>query len=505
MKPEAERQRAAGPRRARRALALLAAVAIWTPARAADPVWLADVRAAAFERARAPLADEALDAARLEVQRAAAGTLPRLRLHERARIGPDGAYGVTLDAGVALPLVAPVVPADGRVAAVRLAITERQVAAQRRADVRDTLARAIALLATEGRLRALDELGRALPGHALHARRRPRPNGGAPPPGAPGSPTPAAPPPDPAGSSTRSGTAIDARLLVSGRDTQLREARRLRSELTRTLDVALPAVGHLAPPTARARTASRPRAAPLGFAATDLEVARCLAASDAVRLAVLTVHERAASARLEAARSATRIDLELGGTLRLADGADAEGAARVALSVRLPPWSPLSGAASLAGGVTGLEQEATLVWPNRTPAREPAEPADDAILEAQRTVRTRLGRLQGEEADLLRRRRILQDALSALADRPVADHALPGTARAAGTLASSTRLGPGRASTTRAGTTRAGAPAAASALEDRALENAYLRARLRLRLTDVDQALGLNALDAALLCGALPP
>ncbi len=433
----------------KRALTLLVLIATWSTGRAEAPSLLAQVRAAAFERAREPLADEALEAARLEVRRAAAAGLPRLRLHEQTRLGLDGAYGLTLEAGIAVPLLAPDVPADGRVAALRLTLTRRQLAAQRRAEARDALARAVALEAAEQRLWALIELDRS-----LRALTPSRPRSGAYPSGARNPPAP------PNGSA---GTAIDARLLAAGREAQLREARRLRSELSTALGVALPPIGE--PARIRGLAENAPTAAPLGFGSADLEATPCIAASDAVVLAGLAARERASSARLRAARSAARIDLELGGALRLGDATDAEGAARIALSVRLPPWSPVAGAASLTGGAAGLEQEATLVVPNRTPAPPPpdasSDATDDPVDDARSTVRSTLLRLQGEEADLLRRRRILAAALSAR---------------------------------------RTTAPRASTALED-----AYLRATLRLRLADVDQALGLNGLDAALLCGALPP
>ena len=417
-------------------------------AAAAAPAWLTDVRDAAYARARAPLEGEILDAALRERRRAAAGALPALRLSERSHLGLDGAYGFTLDAGVAIPLLAPTVPADARVTTLRLAITRRQLAAQRRAEVHDALAQAAALLATRARKRALDGLARSLATRG-------------PPSGAGGRQAGRDENPDPfrAHTSTsltggRTRASVDARLLLAGREAQGREARRSRAELARSLSLTLPAVDRLPAPQPAARG---PLLGALGFTAAELQPRRCQIASDAVVLAHLSAAEQRASRRLREARAAPRVDLELGGAVDLG-GAEpvARYTLRVAASVRLPPWSPASGAASLSAGVSGLEQETTLTWPNRTPGPPPtAAPSPDPIAEAERAVRAQLARLQGQEDDLARRRAVLRAALASFGGRTP--------------------------------------------------DGAYLRATLALQLADTEQALDLTALDAAMLCSALPP
>jgi len=426
-------------------LAALVFGALAPVAGAAAPAWLAAVRDAAYTRARAPLADEALDAALRERRRAAAGALPSLHLSERSHLGLDGVYALTLDAGASFPLLAPTVSADARVTSLRLAITRRQLAAQRRAEAHDALAQAAALLAARARGRALDALA-----HAVDARARPpdpagrAPGDGAWLPGGAGRSAAADPP----------RVLVDARLLLAGREAQGREARRLRAELARSLSLALPAADRLPAPL---RSAARPLLGALGFTAADLRPRRCLLAGDAAVLARLSVAEQGASRRLREARAAPRVDLELGGAVDLGGAAPAASyTARVAVSVRLPPWSPASGAASLSAGATGLEQETALAWPNRTPGPPPPPaPSPDPVAEAERAVRAQLFRLQGQERDLARRRAVL------LAELP--------------------------------------------SVRGRTLDGAYLRATLALQLADAEQALDLTALDAALLCGALPP
>ena len=432
------------------------------PAPPPVPPWLAAVRDAAYARAYEPLADEALDAALRERRRAAAGALPSLRLSERSHLGWDGGYRLTLGAGVGIPLLAPSQPADARLTTLRLAITRRQLAAERRAQVHDTLAQAAALLASRARTTALDDLARDLTSVL--------PNG------LPDDP-PVPEPPPAAGAAGRaraadapSRTAVDARLLLAGRSAQARQASRLRAELARALALPLPAADRLAVPP-RPGAAPLPLLGALGFRANDLDPRRCLAASDAASLARLSTNERRADRRFQEARAAVRVDLELSGTLEFGSGDIGSGqvgssepvtasTARVAVSVRLPPWSPASGTASLAGGAAGLEQEATLTWPNRAPGPPPpddptADRATDPLLEAERAIRTQLDLLQGQERDLLRRRSVLV--------------------------------------------------AAGSSAPVRTPDEAYLRATLALQLADVDQTLAVTALDAASLCGALPP
>ncbi len=419
-------------------------------AAAAPPAWLVAVRDAAYARARAPLQDDALDAALRERGRAAAGALPSLRLAERSRLGLDGVYTLTLDAAVTVPLHTPTVEADTRVTAVRLASTRRQLAARRRAEVHDVLARASALLALRARVRALDALARSLGARAPPATDRPA---GARardvPPSRAGGGGAAAPT---GGTALRA--AVDARLLLAGRPARAREARRLRAELAQSLSLALPPADRLfAPPP----SATAPLAGALGFRATDLRPDLCLAASDTTTLARLAAVEQRAVRALRVARAAPRVDLELGGgvTLGGASEPDARYAARVAVAVRLPPWSPASGAASLAAGAEGLEQRATLAWPNRTPGPPPRTPSTDPVAEAERAVLAELDRLQGQERDLARRRVVLRTALASQ--------------------------------------------------QQRAQDDGYLRATLALQLADTEQALDLTALDAALVCGALPP
>jgi hypothetical protein len=429
------------------AAAARAAAPIHAPAAAPDPVppWLAAVRDAAYARAHRPLTGEALDAALRERRRAAAGALPSLRLSERSHLGWDGGYRLTLDAGVNVPLLAPSQPADARLTTLRLAITRRQLAADRRAQVRDALAQAAALLAARARARALNEL-------AVNELARTDPA-----PGPTWDPAPAADAP--------SRTAVDIRLLLAGRGAQARQARSLRAELARALSLPLPAAEHLAAPP-RPGAAPLPLFGALGFRANDLDPGRCLAASDAASLARLSVAERRADRRFQEARGAVRVDLELSGTLEVGSNEPGNGEigsasiARVAVSVRLPPWSPASGTASLSAGAAGLEQESTLTWPNRAPGPPPpdgptGDRATDPIDEAEHAVRAQLAMLQGQERDLLRRRSVLV--------------------------------------------------AAGSSAPMRTPQDAYLRATLALQLADVDQALDVTALDAASLCGALPP
>ena len=406
-------------------------VGAWAPAAAAAaPAWLVAVRDAAYARARAPLQDDALDAALRERRRAAAGALPSLRLAERSRLGLDGVYALTLDAGVTVPVQAPAVAADARVTALRLARTRRRLAARRRAEAHDALGRAAALLALRERARALEVLARSA-----------------------GDRAPASGDAD----ATRPHTmraAVDARLLLATRPAREREARRLRGELARSLSLTLPPADRLPAPR---RRAAGPLLGALGLRATDLRPRRCLAASDTTALARLSLAEQRAVRKLREARAAPRVDVELGGTLTLggASEPDARYAARVAVAVRLPPWSPASGAASLAAGAEGLEQQATLSWPNRTPGPPPSAPSTDAVVEADRAVLAELDRLQGQERDLTRRRSVLLTALASL--------------------------------------------------RGSAHDGGYLRATLALQLADTEQALDLTALDAALVCGALPP
>ena len=265
-------------------------------------------------------------------------------------------------------------------------------------------------------------------------------------------------------------TVVNARLLLAGRGAQARQARSLRAELARALSLPLPAAERLSAPP-RPGAAPLPLLAALGFRANDLDPRRCLAASDVALLARLSVDERRADRRFQEARGAVRVDLELSGALevgsdQLESGQIGSGepvtasTARVAVSVRLPPWSPASGTASLSGGVAGLEQESTLTWPNRAPGPPPpddptADRSTDPIGEAEHAVLTQLDLLQGQERDLLQRRSVLV--------------------------------------------------AAGSWAPVRTPDDAYLRATLALQLADVDQALAVTALDAASLCGALPP
>ncbi len=429
-------------------LAAILAAVLPSVAVAAAPAWLTDVRDAAYSRARAPLEGEILDAAVRERRRAAAGALPSLRLNERSHLGLDGVYGLTLDAGVAIPLLAPTVPADALVTTLRLAITRRQLAAQRRAEVHDALAQAAALLAARARRRALDGLASALAGRGPPAGAGSRMPGRAETPARFGADT------SPSLTSDRMRAVVDARLLLAGREAQGREARRTRAELVRSLSLTLPAVDRLAAPP---RAAHGPLLGVLGFTAAELQPRRCQVASDAVVLAHLSAAEQRASSRLREARAAPRVDLELGGAVDLGGTEPvARYTLRVAASVRLPPWSPASGAASLSAGASGLEQETTLTWPNRTPGPPPPPgPSTDPVVEAERAVRAQLARLQGQEADLARRRAVLRAALATVRGDPP--------------------------------------------------DGAYLRATLALQLADTEQALDLTALDAALLCSALPP
>jgi len=428
-------------------------VGAWAPvATAAAPAWLVAVRDAAYARARAPLQDEALDAALRERRRAAAGALPSLRLAETSRLRLDGVYALTLDAGVTVPLQAPAAAADARVTAVRLARTRRQLAARRRADVRDTLARAAALLALRARARALAVLARSLAVRAPPSRGTTRSTTRG---TANGSANGSEERPAPAGGATdATRAAVDARLLLAGRPARAREARRLRGELARSLSLPLPPADRLSAPP---RRAAGPLLGVLGLRATDLQPRRCLAASDTTVLARLSAAEQRAVRELREARAAPHVDVELGGTLTLGGASEpaARYAARVAVAVRLPPWSSAAGAASLAAGAEGLEQQATLTWPNRAPGPPPSTPSTDAAAEADRAVLAELDRLQGQERDLARRRTVLLTALASL--------------------------------------------------RGSAHDSGYLRATLALQLVDTEQALDLTALDAALVCGALPP
>lgn len=404
-------------------------VAALPAAHAGTPAWVASVRAAAVARAGAPLDGEALTAALVEAARARAGGLPQLRLTERGRLGLDGGYALELDGGASVPVWAPEAAADRRLAAERLAATRRQLLAERRAELHDTLADAVALLAAGARLRALDGLAASLreagPGPGVRAPLR----------------------------------LVDVQLLAAGRDGSRRRAEALRRALTEALGVPIPPVGEAGPPgSGQAETA----ADPIGFGAAQLEPARCVAASDAVALARLAVADGELADTLARARARTRADLDLGGSLRLAGNGEAPSyTVRLGVSVRLAPWSPATGAASLAVGNAGLEQSLTARWPNRAPGAPPA-PAGapqhrgaDPVANAEREVRRQLTLLVGQEADLVTRRRIL---LGALAE----PH--PST-----------------------------------------LTEAYRTATLALQLVDTDQALGVTRLDAALLCGALPP
>jgi len=434
-------------------------------------------------RARAPLDGDALTAAQVEAARARAGELPQLHLAERSRLGLDGSYSLELEAGASVPVWAPEAAADRRLTAERLAATRRQLRAERRAELHDTLLDAVALLATEARLRALDALAAAL-----------RAAG----------PRPAVDPPL---------RVVDVQLLATGRSGQRRRAEALRQALTAALGVRIPPDGDAppgaTPPGAEPPRAKPPRAArdPLGFGAAQLEPARCLAANDSVTLARLAQADTALSQALAQARARPHADLDLGGSVRL--GSDAQLPAytlRLGMSVRLPPWSEATGAASLTMGAAGVEQSLSASWPNRAPAAPPGaagapggdtqgghtpgghtpgghtpggdtpggdapggdapgpagasapgafEPGSAAIADAQRSVERQWTLLVGQEADLLARRRIL---LAALAEpRPAT------------------------------------------------LSSAYQAATLALQLTDTDEALGVTRLDAALLCGALPP
>ncbi|HKI56936.1 MAG TPA: hypothetical protein VKB31_07260 [Trueperaceae bacterium] len=420
------------------------ALALLPLARAAAPAWFVQARAAAVARAQEPLADQALDAARVEVARAAAAGLPELRLGERSRLGLDAAFTLELEAGVRVPLWAPAVAADRRLTGARLTATRRQLAAERRAHLRDDLAAAVGLLATGARLRALDALAAAL-----------RTAGAA----------PSVPPPL---------QVVDVRLLAASRSAQRRRAEALRQALTANLGVRVPPVEDAPAPASGAPASGAPASGapsareapdaardPLGFVVAQLEPDRCLAASDDVARARLAVEDASLSAALARARARARVELELGGSATLGgEPLDASYALKAGLSVRLPPWSAATGSASLAVGAAGLEQALDARWPNRQPAAAPAaaSAAPDAapeVADAAAAVRQQLDLLVGQEADLMARRRILLRAL-----------AQPAEATLAG---------------------------------------AYRSATLALRLADADEALGVTRLDAALLCGALPP
>ena len=430
--------------------AILAALAAVLPsaAVAAAPAWLTDVRDAAYSRARAPLEGEALDAALRERRRAAAGALPSLRLNERSHLGLDGVYGLTLDAGVAIPLLAPTAPADALVTTLRLAITQRQLAAQRRAEVHDALAQAAALLAARARARPWRPRERVRcprPARGLrqpHDRpsrdagsvrrgRRPEPDE------RPHTRRRRRPPPAGRARSSGEGSAAYARGARAGP---------CRSRCPPSIGWPL-----------HQRAAHGPLLGVLGFTAAELQPRRCQVASDAVVLAHLSAAEQRASSRLREARAAPRVDLELGGAVDLGGTEPvARYTLRMAASVRLPPWSPASGAASLSAGASGLEQETTLTWPNRTPGPPP----------------------------------------------PPGPPRTPSSRRSAPCAPSSP------ASRARSATWRAAAPCSGRRWRPSAGEppdGAYLRATLALQLADAEQALDLTALDAALLCGALPP
>lgn len=442
------------------------------------PSWLERVRTAAFARARRPLDDPALDAAQLELRRADLGRLPSLRLTEAGTVGWDGSVGLALDGALSLALWAPDVTADRRLTALRLALTERQLAAQRRSELHDTLARASELALAIRQLHHLDVLAAAL------ARDAAGPSGRA---------TSAT-----VGAALRR-TRIETALRVAGRRALARQALGLRDELQSTLAVELPELvrrpasgaGDVvasrsepgdadgvrsADPAAAPglRASAEPRgtqgASPLPFGAADLDPVRCLAGSDAVALARLQRLERRAGAALREARSATHVSLELGGGIELGS-ADLDASAgslaatpgllpsaraRLALAVRLPPWQPVSGAAAVSAGSSGVEQRLSFGWPNREPAARPDPRAgEDVLADTRRRVRVQLSELAAQEAELGRRAGLLARAL-ALAGGP-------------------------------------------------ALADAALRADLALELASVDHALALTQLDAALLCGALPP
>ncbi|MEJ2668648.1 MAG: hypothetical protein P8Z81_16405 [Deinococcales bacterium] len=179
-------------------------------------------------------------------------------------------------------------------------------------------------------------------------------------------------------------------------------------------------------------------------------------ASDAVAQARLALTDARLSRALEEARARTHVELDLSGTATLGGEAQVPGyALRLGVSVALPPWGPATGAASVAVGASGLEQSLSARWPNAAPGPPPTPPDDASIADAARAVRRQLRLLIGREADLLLRRSLLR---AALATPPV------------GTLA-----------------------------------GAYRRTTLTLELADADEALGVTRLDAALLCGALPP
>lgn len=414
------------------AAAALAALAGLAPLRAhaGTPPWFAALRSAAVARARAPLHDEVLTAAEVEVSRAGAAGLPQLRLGERSRLGLDGSYALDLEAGVTLPLWAPAAGADRDLTGERLAATRRQLQSERRAELRDALAQAVSLVASEARLGALDALAAALVAVG---------------------PAAAVAPPL---------RLVDVRLLAAGRSAQRRRAEALRRSLEASLGVPLPAPEIGAADLRAGIGARRAALDPLGFPVVLLEPARCVAASDGVTLARLAQEDARLSSALMRARARPRADLDIGGAVRLgSDGPAPSYVARVGVSVRLPPWGPATGAASLAVGAGGLEQALSARWPNPAPAAPPGKAAsaeaDDPLDDAVRTVRQQLGLLIGRESDLLERRRLLLDALS----RPHAP----------------------------------------------SLTAAYQRATLRLQLADAEEALGLTRLDAALLCGALPP
>lgn len=413
-------------------------MALWalllTPAaHGQTPAWFDAVRAAAVGRALEPLGGEALTAAEVEVARARASGMPQLHLSERSRLGLDASYTLRLEAGASVPLWAPAAIADRRLSDERLAATRQQMAAERRAELHDALAQAVALLAARARARALEALDAAL-----------RDAG----------PDPRVAPPL---------HLTDVRLLAAGRGAQRRRAEALRQTLAATLAVRIPEATLGAGADGRRRgVAPAPEAArdPLGFPAGRLDPARCAAASDSVTRARLAGRDVRLSAALARARSQSRVDLDLGAGASLGDALqDPSYTLRLGLSVALPAWSPAEGAASLAVGAAGLEQSLTARWPNRTPSAAPSpEPAAKAAAEvrdAARAVRQRLALLTGQEADLTVRRRILADG-----------------------LAQRRREG---------------------------LAGAYRTATLALQLADVDEALGITRLDAALLCAALPP
>lgn len=451
-------------RTARLACAIIA-LAFALPAHATSPAWFARLRAAAVARARAPLAGDALARASVEVARARAAGMPQLHLDELAHLGLDAGYRIELEAGVSVPLWAPAADADRRLTGARLAATRRQLAAERRAELHDALAAGVALLAAQARLRALDALTASLHAAGDHPRLEPPLR------------------------------LVDIRLLAAGRATQLRRAEALRRDLIATLGIAIPPVQDAtvpgpaqrpatpAPRTTRAatRAASATRVAaptgphpgarplpapppatrdPLGFVAAQFEPVRCVAASDGVARAGAAAEDARLVAELARARARPHADLDLSGSTTLGDDLrEARYAVRLGLSVSLPPWGPSTGAASLAVGAAGLEQSLAARWPNHNPAAPPTGSVDaDAtadVRDAVRHVRRQLYLLTGQEADLLVRRRILSAALA----RP-----RPPT-----------------------------------------LSGAYHGASLALRLADVDEALGATRLDAALLCGALPP